>query len=508
MIAALVATLHPYVVWHDVHVNREILDGLLLAAITLLALLAYERRSLAARARAPGAVAGLAILGNSRLLLLPLVLAPYVVWRVRPGRRAVAVGAPRRASRAARRVAPWASATRSQVGCFAITTDARALWKANNPRDLRRPRRAAAWIDDVPELPGVPPWPEQAAEISGAPRANGGRRVRPDARSTSDEVIDFWREQPGEKARLAVQAVGMLWSPFLRSTADDAGPAGPRRPRAAHGRAGVRRSLLYALAVWGAFLARGGSSRSRRCCSRYNTADGDGVRGDGALPRARGTSCSPCSRRSRSSGSGRSCARRRALTPPRAPPRRAPRSARCSAPGRTPRARAAARLRPSRRRVRGRRRARRIAAASASGSPGGTSSPVSPSATISGQAADGARDHRPAALHRLERDHPEALAERRHDDDRGALQHGLGGGDAAEQADRVVRARARATVAWSSCSSGPSPAISSSRPGSRSRAATAREEDVVALDRDQPPDDREPRSAGVGGGGSGPGSMP
>ena len=46
VIAALVATLHPYLVWHDVHVNREILDGLLAAAIVLLALLAYERRSL------------------------------------------------------------------------------------------------------------------------------------------------------------------------------------------------------------------------------------------------------------------------------------------------------------------------------------------------------------------------------------------------------------------------------------------------------------------------------
>ena len=49
VIAALVATLHPYLVWHDVHVNREILDGLLAAAIVLLAL---------ARVRAPIAPAG------------------------------------------------------------------------------------------------------------------------------------------------------------------------------------------------------------------------------------------------------------------------------------------------------------------------------------------------------------------------------------------------------------------------------------------------------------------
>src|SRR3989442_8721204 len=33
LIAAAVATLHPYLVWHDVHMNREILDGLLAAAV-------------------------------------------------------------------------------------------------------------------------------------------------------------------------------------------------------------------------------------------------------------------------------------------------------------------------------------------------------------------------------------------------------------------------------------------------------------------------------------------
>ena len=58
VIAALVATLHPYLVWHDVHVNREIVDGLLLAALVLLVLLAHDRRS-TWLAVAAGAVAGL-----------------------------------------------------------------------------------------------------------------------------------------------------------------------------------------------------------------------------------------------------------------------------------------------------------------------------------------------------------------------------------------------------------------------------------------------------------------
>ena len=177
LVAALVATVHPYLVWHDVHVNREILDGFVLALLTLLALAAYERRS-AWLGAAAGAVAGLAILGNSRLVLLPLLIAPYVAWRVRPGARAVAVGAVVLVAAGAV-VAPWTIRNRIQVGCYAITTDARALWKANN-QNTRAVLAAGGWIDDVPELAGVPPWPERARGARTGRRAARGR-VRADA---------------------------------------------------------------------------------------------------------------------------------------------------------------------------------------------------------------------------------------------------------------------------------------------------------------------------------------
>src|SRR6185436_12402946 len=80
LVAATIATIHPYVVWHDVHLNREVLDGLALTLLALCALAAYERHSLPLAA-ASGAVAGLAILGNARLLLLPIGIAVYVAWR-------------------------------------------------------------------------------------------------------------------------------------------------------------------------------------------------------------------------------------------------------------------------------------------------------------------------------------------------------------------------------------------------------------------------------------------
>ena len=249
VIAALVTTLHPYLVWHDVHVNREIVDQVLLAVLVLLALLAHDRRS-TWLAVGTGAVAGLAILSNARLLLLPLVVAPFAVWRIRPGRRAVAA-ALLVVVAAGAVVAPWVVRNRVAIGCATITTDTRALWKANNPATYDVLARGA-WIDDVPDLPGVPPWPEKAAAIS----VGAAMAVDECAQASfyRDEVLDFWREEPGEKARLAVQAVGMLWSPFLSVEADDVGQQGAADL--------AQRTIepafviaLYALALWGAFLA-------------------------------------------------------------------------------------------------------------------------------------------------------------------------------------------------------------------------------------------------------------
>lgn len=249
VLAALVATLHPYLVWHDVHVNREILDGLLAAAVVLLALLAFERRSLL-YALGLGAVTGLAILSNARLALLPLVLAPYAAWRVRPAGRAAAAAALVLAG-AAVVIAPWVVRNEVVIGCATITTDTRALWKANNPATYDVLARGG-WIDDVPDLPGVPPWPETAAGISVA----AAKAVDECAQSRfyRDQVFEFWREHPGEKARLMGQAVAMLWSPFQSVTADEPGQQGLSDL--------LQRTvepafvlLLYGFALWGAFLA-------------------------------------------------------------------------------------------------------------------------------------------------------------------------------------------------------------------------------------------------------------
>ena len=210
LVAALVATLNPYLIWHDVHVNREILDQLLAVAIVLLTLVAAKWRSLRVTA-ALGAVLGLAILGNTRLLFLPLVVVAYLAWRW--GRtRLLAYGTAALAGACALVILPWPIRNAAQVGCFTLTTDTRALWKANNEHTYGVLARGG-WIDDVPPLPNAPLTPEEA----GAIYRTQGRKVKVDEcaqmRLYRRLVWEFWRDHPGEKAKLAGQATWMLWSP-------------------------------------------------------------------------------------------------------------------------------------------------------------------------------------------------------------------------------------------------------------------------------------------------------
>jgi len=208
LLAALVATLSPYLVWHDVHVNRELLDQLLAAAIVFLTLhmTEGERRPRLALAALLGVTLGLAILGNTRLVLLPLVIAGFLVWQLRAWTPALAM-----LGVCVVTLVPWLVRNEVNVGCFTLTTDSRALWKANNLATYET-LASGGWIDDVPNLAGAPPWPELAADLTLA-----GRPTTVDEcaqmRLYRREVLDFWRDHPGEKARLMGQAARMLWDP-------------------------------------------------------------------------------------------------------------------------------------------------------------------------------------------------------------------------------------------------------------------------------------------------------
>jgi 4-amino-4-deoxy-L-arabinose transferase-like glycosyltransferase len=246
LIAALVSTLHPYLVWHDIHVNREILDQLLGAAMFLLALAAGRAGTVRATA-ALGLVTGLAILSNSRLALLPVAFAAYLLWR-RVGWRPVGV----MVVVAGLTLVPWVVRNKVQVGCFTITTDARALWKANNLHTYDILARGG-WIDAVPELPTNPDTPAMARDTY----LNSGRKV--DVHECAQQayyehlVWQFWKNHPGEKGRLMVQATGLLWNPAVRGDAGPGGETGALR-HLRHLAEPIFAIALYLLAVIGLFL--------------------------------------------------------------------------------------------------------------------------------------------------------------------------------------------------------------------------------------------------------------
>jgi 4-amino-4-deoxy-L-arabinose transferase-like glycosyltransferase len=255
LVAALISTLHPYLVWHDVHVNREIVDQLVAAGIFVLTLLVAEKASpwLAA---ALGVALGLSLLGNSRLAVLPFFVAVYLLWN---GAGLVAViialvlcGAT---------VAPWVIRNKVQVGCYALTTDARALWKANNVNTYSTLAHGG-WIDDVPPLPGGPPSPEDAAAHFAATGVYTPVDECAQMRLYRHATIEFWRHHPGEKAKLMQQAVRMLWDPRPTKTATGPSSEGSSSLRTLAETPYV--AALYALALAGIVLGARAGAAARR----------------------------------------------------------------------------------------------------------------------------------------------------------------------------------------------------------------------------------------------------
>jgi 4-amino-4-deoxy-L-arabinose transferase-like glycosyltransferase len=214
VLASLVTTLQPYLVWHDVHGNREILDQLLGAAMFLLVLLASNRRSLPLGV-ALGLVSGIAILSNARLVVLPLAFTAYLLWRGAGWASALVVPLV-----AALALVPWVIRNKVELGCYAITTDARALWKANNLNTYQT-LASGLWLDEVPDIPQrrvrhiADRW--RTSEEAGQIYASTGKVI--DVPECFQQnyyeglVESFWEHHPGAKVKLAVQATGMLWNP-------------------------------------------------------------------------------------------------------------------------------------------------------------------------------------------------------------------------------------------------------------------------------------------------------
>ena len=134
-----------------------------------------------------------------------------------------------------------------------------------------------------------------------------------------------------------------------------------------------------------------------------------------------------------------------------------------------------------------------MASASASASAGGTTRPGLAVGDDLGKSADRARDHRARPLHGLERDHPEAFSERRHDHDRGVLDRLLHRRDEAEEAHRVLEPEL-ARVGLEGGLERPAPGDVEHHVGHTcARLRQRTEQDEVTLDRDEAADAEQAR---------------
>jgi len=275
LVGAAIATLNPYLIWHDVHVNREIVDQVCAAALVLLTLLVAERPTWV-RALLLGGVAGLALLGNSRLVFLPILCVVYLAFRL-PRVRATAVVSGLVLAGAGVVVAPWLIRNKVSVGCWTITTDGRAMWKANNPRTYGL-LSSGQWIDNVgSNAPRPPPPGRITPEEAKAIYENSGHTIKP----YPDECLEMtfyenlalkWiRAHRGDKAKLAVLSAQLLWQPNVFETTGRPG-AGTKLDI---GRRVVEPAymwILYALALVGLFVAPRRFVALALALLAYNTA--------------------------------------------------------------------------------------------------------------------------------------------------------------------------------------------------------------------------------------------
>jgi 4-amino-4-deoxy-L-arabinose transferase-like glycosyltransferase len=260
IVAAGLTTLNPYLVWHDVHLNREIVDQVCAAALVLvtLALTSRPSKKLAALL---GAVGGLAVLGNARLLELPVLCAAFLLWQL-PKTRTTGILAALVLAGAAVTLAPWLVRNRAELGCWTITTDGRALWKANNPQTYRL-LSSGQWIDDVkPPFPRPPrpnEWtPEEAYGFAQGGNLTAAYAAYPNecaAMSFYEDLAYRWAiSHPGEKARLALLSAKLLWQPSVFETADR-NRSGSRLDSGRELVEPLYMTLMYALALFGLLLA-------------------------------------------------------------------------------------------------------------------------------------------------------------------------------------------------------------------------------------------------------------
>ncbi len=210
-----------------------------------------------------GVVTGLAMLGNTRLVFVPILCAAYLVWRL-PRTRATATVAALVLAGAGVAVAPWLVRNEVNLGCLAITTDGRALWKANNAQTYAL-LSSGLWIDNVATNSPRPAPPNQLT-----PEDAWGYYTKPGvglqyARDHYPNecvemsfyehlAVQYLKHHPGGKAKLAALSEQLLWQPDVFETSGRNG-AGSQLDFGRRIVEPVYMWALYVLAAFGLFVA-------------------------------------------------------------------------------------------------------------------------------------------------------------------------------------------------------------------------------------------------------------
>ncbi len=268
LIAGLCVSFHPYLIWHDVHMNREILDQFIAASTIYLTLHAAERFGWR-RALPLGAMIGVGVLGNVRLEALPIVIAAYLLWRVGISRTTV-IAAVALCAATVVTLAPWVVRNKESIGCWAVTTDARALWKANNVNTYAT-LKSGGWIDRVPQPKSFPPTPQDAFEHWQKTGAVEPYNECEQMTFFEHKVISFWVHHPGDKLELMPLDAQWFWQPSVVQTSGRPG-AGTWLDTARADAEPAFMIPLYILGIIGLFLVPRWFSALAVLVLAYNTA--------------------------------------------------------------------------------------------------------------------------------------------------------------------------------------------------------------------------------------------
>ena len=167
------------------------------------------------------------MLGNTRLVFIPVLCAGYLAWRL-PRTRATAAVAALVLAGAAVAVTPWLVRNEVDLGCLAITTDGRALWKANNTQTYAL-LSSGQWIDNVASNSPRPAPPNQLdpEDAYGYYTKPGvGLQYARDHYPNECVEMSFYehlavqyvKHHPGGKAKLAALSEQLLWQPNVFET--------------------------------------------------------------------------------------------------------------------------------------------------------------------------------------------------------------------------------------------------------------------------------------------------